>query len=198
MKINVFNLKEKNNYLSDFMDENIYNYLLDLTEENIEDFKKTLKYNTLDSLGFLKEKNNKIYPDIKIIKEYDMDIYDKFISYLFIKFIYKQPDILASNENEWNINDFENMSEDVVMEQLDNQKDDDYLLYDSYYSKLLENAGFLNIKNKKVKIVFKNEDLNKNYYKDFLENSISLVSSNGLDFNKPVTNYLKEIEILTP
>jgi hypothetical protein len=201
MKIDIYELKETNGDLSEFINETVYSYLLDLTEENIEEFKNTIKYNTIDSIGFIKEKNSQIYPDIKVIQQFDNDIYEKFITHLLIKFVYKDVDLMSSQENEWSIDDFENMSEEQVLEEDFSEtvySENDYLLYDSYYAKTLQESGFLEIKSKKSKLKFKKSDLNKSYYKKFLENSVSMISSQGLEYNKPVTNYLKEIKVLVP
>jgi len=196
MKINIYKLKEEN-LNNDYIKNIIYDSLVFISENNLEDIKNDIRYETILSLGFLKEKNNFIYPNLLTIKEYDIHIYEEYLSYLLTNYIFKEEDLMSSNNNLL-FDELETISEDDYMKYYHNNDDTNVLLYDSYYAKSLNDAGFLEIRGKKTKLIFKKNDLNTKYYNVFLENAISMIISEGILYNNTVYNYLVENDYLIP
>ena len=183
MHIDLQELKKYNDN-TEFLEGLVHSYC---TEPEDKD---SIAYNTLSNLNFLKSG----YFDLGIIEAYDSGLLTTVLEILLNEFIW----LVDRDDDGFSLEDYENQSEEEYLESVEkNDTANNVLDENSVYYKTFKNNNLITKKKDKytfnVKIL---DDLDTDSLNRYVSESITMISSEGAEYNEVVTNSLKKLEII--
>jgi hypothetical protein len=152
--------------------------------------KESIAYQTLNNLNFIKSDGF----DLDVIEQYDSSFLTVVLTKVINDFIW----LINSNDDDFSYEELESISEEEYMEAIDKMETSNSILDEnSVYYKTLKNNKILTKKaNKFTFNSTKLQELDVESLNFFVNESVSMVSTEDLDYNEIVTEALKKMKIL--